>query len=262
MHGRKILRVPLEMQTSFPYSLCYPWPSHANTSANHLLSSMKCKQRWRTSCDIPCHNVHANAVLSKFRWANGTQAMLLPVTQDGNLCHLVQARIHAVLNCGSSKLPLPTCKVVVGSWQDDSDKTFPQEHCLPSDLRKGSIGSGLDLRKQKRKNAWHTKRIIPQGCKCNVAHTSTAISVPGSSYLSERCRLIYIRRQQGAWCTWQQIPDLNVNTCKDNNCNDLNQNLILLKPTLILNTDLSTIIEQQRVLKRKWRNFVSVRVSF
>jgi len=29
-----------------------------------------------------------------------------------------------------------------------------------------------------------------------------------------------------------------------------------------LNTDISTTIEQQRVLKRKWRNFVFVRVSF
>jgi len=175
---------------------------------------MKCKQRWRTWCEIPVHNVHAKVVLGRsLWWANGTQATLLPVTQDGNLCHLVMARVPAILICGSSKLPLPTCKVVVGSWQDDSEKTFPQRHCLPSDLRKGSIGSGLDLRKQKRKNAWHTKRIIPQGCKCNVAHTSTAISVPGSSYLSEWCRFIYIRRQQGTWCTWQQILHLNVNTC-------------------------------------------------
>ena len=185
MHGPKITRVPLEMQTTFPHSLCYPWPGNANTSANHLRSSMKCKQRWRTSWDILCHDGVAHYVLSRF--ANGTQATLLPVTQDGNLCHLVLARVPAILICGSSKLPLPTCKVVVGSWQDDSEKTFPQEHCLPSDLRKG-IGSGLDLRKQKRKNAQHTKRIIPQGCKCIVAHTSTAISVSSSSCLSVRCR--------------------------------------------------------------------------
>ena len=47
MPGPKIMRVPLEMQTTFPPSLCYPWPGHAYTSTNHLRSSMKCKQRWR-----------------------------------------------------------------------------------------------------------------------------------------------------------------------------------------------------------------------
>jgi hypothetical protein len=83
---------------------------------------------------------------------------------------------------------------------------------------------GLIWGNRKRKNAWQAKRIIPQGCWFTVAHC-TAISVSGSSSLSETCRFIYkyIRRQKGTWCTWSQIPDLNVNTCKDNEWSDLNK---------------------------------------
>jgi len=33
--------------------------------------------------------------------------------------------------------------------------------------------------------------------------------------------IIYKRRQKGTWCTWSQIPDPNVNTCNDNEWNDL-----------------------------------------
>jgi hypothetical protein len=32
-----------------------------------------------------------------------------------------------------------------------------------------------------------------------------------------------MRRQKGTWCTWSQIPDLNVNACKDNEWSDLNE---------------------------------------